>query len=87
MGVDLNYLRCWEGVVLFAFVLDAFSRRMVGWQFAAHIRTGLVLDALRMALGQRGAGAHVCLVHHSDSETAVVWLGVRLPWCGWGRVV
>jgi transposase InsO family protein len=63
---DLTYLRCWEGVVFFAFVLDAFSRRIVGWQFAAHMRTGLVLDALQMALGQRGGGADVCLVHHSD---------------------
>ncbi len=63
---DLSYLRCWEGVVYFAFVLDAFSRMVVGWQLAAHMRTDLVLDALRMALGLRGAGADVELVHHSD---------------------
>jgi putative transposase len=63
---DLTYLRCWEGLVFFAFVIDAFSRRVVGWQFAAHIRTDLVLDALRMALHQRGPGANVKLVHHSD---------------------
>jgi putative transposase len=63
---DLTYLRCWEGVVFFAFVLDAFSRRIVGWQFAAHMRTDLVLDALRMALAGRGPGADVDLVHHSD---------------------
>jgi len=36
---DLTYLRCWQGVVFFAFVLDAFSRRVVGWQFATHMRT------------------------------------------------
>ena len=47
---DFTYLRCWEGVVFFSFVIDAFSRRIVGWQFAAHMRTDLVLDALRMAL-------------------------------------
>jgi len=52
--------------VFFAFVIDAFSRRVVGWQFAAHMRTGLVLDALSMALHQRGPGAAVELVHHSD---------------------
>jgi putative transposase len=63
---DLTYLRCWEGVVFFAFILDAHSRRVVGWQFASHMRTTLVLDALRMALAQRGAGADVELVHHSD---------------------
>ena len=63
---DLTYLRCWEGLVFFAFVVDAFSRKVLGWQFAAHMRTDLVLDALRMALHQRGPGADVELVHHSD---------------------
>jgi putative transposase len=63
---DLCYLRCWEGLVFFAFVIDAYSRRVVGWQLANHMRTTLVLDALRMALGQRRPGADVALVHHSD---------------------
>ena len=63
---DITYLRCWEGVVFFAFILDAWSRRIVGWQLASHMRTTLVLDALRMALHQRGPGADVELVHHSD---------------------
>ena len=63
---DITYLRCWEGVVFFAFVLEAYSRRIVGWQLAGHMRTTLVLDALRMALHQRGGGADVELVHHSD---------------------
>ena len=40
---DLSYLRCWEGLVLFAFVLDAYSRKLVGWQLASHMRTTLVL--------------------------------------------
>ena len=53
-------------MVFFAFVLDAYSRMVVGWQLATHTRTDLVLDALRMALGQRAAGADVELVHHSD---------------------
>ena len=52
--------------MFFAFVLDAFSRRIVGWQLASHMRTTLVLDALRMALHQRRGGADVELVHHSD---------------------
>lgn len=63
---DISYLRCWEGLVFFAFVLDAFSRMIVGWQLAGHLRTDLVLDALKMALAQRGPGADVELIHHSD---------------------
>jgi transposase InsO family protein len=63
---DLTYLRCWQGVLYFAFVLDAYSRKIVGWQLAGHMRTDLVLDALRMALGTRRPGADVALVHHSD---------------------
>jgi putative transposase len=64
---DFTYLRCWEGLVFFSFVIDAYSRRIVGWQFASHMRTDLVLDALRMALHQRRSGADVALVHHSDA--------------------
>jgi putative transposase len=64
---DFTYLRCWEGLVFFSFVIDAYSRMIVGWQFASHMRTDLVLDALRMALGQRSPGADVSLVAHSDA--------------------
>jgi putative transposase len=64
---DFTYLRCWDGVVFFSFVIDAFSRRIVGWQFDSHMRTDLVLDALRMALTRRRHGADVELVHHSDA--------------------
>jgi putative transposase len=64
---DFTYLRCWEGVVFFSFVIDAYSRAVVGWQFASNMRTTLVLDALRMALGLRAPGADVALVHHSDA--------------------
>jgi len=64
---DFTYLRCWEGLVFFSFVIDAYSRRIVGWQFANHMRTTLVLDALRMALHRRAPGADVSLVAHSDA--------------------
>ncbi len=64
---DFTYLRCWEGIVFFSFVIDVYSRRVVGWQFASHMRTDLVLDALRMALTRRRPGANVELVHHSDA--------------------
>jgi putative transposase len=63
---DLTYLRSWEGVTFLAFVLDAFSRKVVGWQLASHMRTDLVLDALRMALAQREPGADFELVAHTD---------------------
>jgi putative transposase len=64
---DFTYLRCWEGRVFLAFVIDVFSRRIVGWQLASHMRTTLVLDGLRMALGTRQPGADVQLVSHSDA--------------------
>jgi putative transposase len=64
---DFTYLRCWEGVVYFAFVIDAYDRQVAGWQFAAHMRTDLVLDALRMALAMTERVEEVQLVHHSDA--------------------
>jgi putative transposase len=63
---DFTYLRSWEGASFFSFVIDAFSRKVVGWQLASHMRTDLVLDALRMALGQRASGADFALVAHTD---------------------
>ena len=64
---DFTYLRCWHGLVFFSFVIDAYSRRVVGWQFASHMRTDLVLDALRMALAHRPSVEQLQLVHHSDA--------------------
>ena len=64
---DFTYLRCWEGVLYFSFVLDVFSRMIVGWQLASNMRTTLVLDALRMALGLRAPGADFQLVAHTDA--------------------
>lgn len=64
---DFTYLRSWEGVVFFSFVIDVFSRRIVGWQLAPHMRTDLVLDALRMALGGRRGDPEIALIHHSDA--------------------
>ena len=62
---DYTHVRCWEGVVFFAFVLDVFSRMVVGWHLAGHQRSELV-DALQMGLGTRERVEHVELVHHSD---------------------
>jgi putative transposase len=64
---DFTYLRCWEGLLFFAFVIDVYSRRVVGWQLTAHMRASLVCDALRMAVCTRPRhGAEVQLIHHSD---------------------
>ena len=62
---DLTYLRTWSGFVYAALVIDAFSRMIVGWQLATHLRTDLALDALEMAIWRRQAQLQG-LVHHSD---------------------
>ena len=61
---DITYLRTWNGFLYLAFVLDCYSRMIVGWQLATHMRTELVLDALEMANGLRRPGAG--LIAHSD---------------------
>jgi transposase InsO family protein len=61
---DITYLRTWNGLLHLAFVLDCYSRMIVGWQLAAHMRTELVLDALEMANGLRRPDAG--LIAHSD---------------------
>jgi putative transposase len=63
---DFTYIRCWEGVVFFSFVIDCCSRMIVGWQFAPHMRTELVGDALQMAVALRGVDRDGVLIHHSD---------------------
>jgi putative transposase len=60
---DITYLPTWAGFLYLAVVLDAFSRRVVGWAMANHLRTELVLHALNMALWQRRPKA---VIHHSD---------------------
>ena len=69
---DFTYLRTWEGRMFFAFLIDVFSRMIVGWQLACHMRTDLVLDALRMALGTRRPGADVQLVQHTDQGSQYI---------------
>ncbi len=64
---DFTYLRCWEGVAYLSFIIDVYSRMVVGWQLAANMRTTLVLDALRMALGTRAPGADFTLIGHTDA--------------------
>ena len=61
---DITYLRTWNGFVYLAFILDCYSRMLVGWQLATHLRSELVLDALEMANGLREPDAG--LIAHSD---------------------
>jgi transposase InsO family protein len=63
---DMTYVSTWEGWLYVAFVLDCFSRMIVGWQTADHLRTDLPLDALEMALFNRRV-QHGQTVHHSDA--------------------
>jgi putative transposase len=69
---DLTYVRTWSGWVYVAFVLDAYSRRIVGWQTATHMRTDLALDALEMALWRQKIKKDSGLVHHSDRGSQYV---------------
>jgi putative transposase len=62
---DLTYVRTWSGFCYAAFIIDAYSRLLVGWQLAGHLRTDLALDALEMAIWRRQAQLEG-LVHHSD---------------------
>ena len=61
---DITYLPTWQGFLYLAVIVDACSRRVVGWSMADHLRTELVLDALEMALWNRRPGPG--LIHHSD---------------------
>ena len=60
---DITYVPSAAGFLYLAVVLDVFSRRVVGWAMADHLRTELVLDALDMAVGQRRPAS---VIHHSD---------------------
>ena len=61
---DVTYIPTWAGFLYLAVVLDAFSRRIVGWAMANHLRTELVLEALNMAVWRRRPTTDV--IHHSD---------------------
>lgn len=61
---DITYVPTWDGFLYLAVVLDVYSRRIVGWAMAAHLRTELVLAALEMALWNRRPTHGV--IHHSD---------------------
>jgi len=63
---DLTYIATWSGFAYTAFIIDVFSRRIVGWRVAATLRTELALDALEMAIWARAGDDLSGLIHHSD---------------------
>src|SRR5690554_2343861 len=63
---DLTYVATWRGFVYVAFVIDAFSRRIVGWRVSNSLKSDLALDALEHAIYERDEVARDRLIHHSD---------------------
>ncbi len=79
---DITYVRSWEGWLHLSFVLDTYSRRVVGWSMANHLKTDPVLDAVNMAIHNRRPAPG--LIHHSDrgSQYTSVEFGSRLKEAG-----
>ena len=79
---DITYVRTWEGWLYLSFVLDTYSRRVVGWSMANNLRTELVLDAVNMAIYTRRPTPG--LIHHSDrgSQYTSVEFSSRLKEAG-----
>lgn len=75
---DITYIRTWQGWLYLAVIMDAHSRRIVGWSMQPHMRTELVQDALDMAVTRRRPAAG--LVHHTDhgSQYTALTFGAEL---------
>lgn len=80
---DLTFVPTWAGVAYVCFIIDAFSRMIVGWRVASHMRTEMVLDAVEMARWSRGRH-HDDLRCHSDagSQFTSIRYGERLAEIG-----
>ncbi len=72
---DLTYVATWSGFTYVAFVIDVYSRRIVGWRASTSLRTDLALDALEQAIWDRLDGDPQRLVHHSDAGSQ--YLSIR----------
>ena len=87
---DITYVPTWAGFVFLAVVVDAFSRRVVGWSLANYLRTRLVTDALEMALSQRKPQDVIHLGSRNPVHVDRVWFtlpegrGEALDGIGWG---
>jgi putative transposase len=75
---DITYVRTWEGWLYLSFVLDSYSRKIVGWSMSNRLKTDLVVDAVNMAIYNRRPAPG--LIHHSDrgSQYTSVEFGSRL---------
>ena len=78
---DITYVPTLVGFLYLAIVLDVFSRRVVGWAMATHLRTELVIEALEMAVAQRRPDA---VVHHSDQGCQYTSLAFGVRCRKWG---
>ena len=78
---DITYVPTLVGFLYLAIVLDVFSRRVVGWAMATHLRTELVIEALEMAVAQRRPEA---VVHHSDQGCQYTSLAFGARCRNWG---
>jgi putative transposase len=76
---DLTYVASWSGFVYVAFIVDAFSRFLVGWQASRSLRTDLALDALEMASWRRQPRLEG-LVHHSDRAVNICRFATPTAW-------
>ena len=74
---DITYIPTWAGFLYLAVVLDAFSRRIVGWSMGTTLATQLVLDALNMALATRRPNG---VIHHSDQGSQYTSIGCESAW-------
>jgi putative transposase len=70
---DFTYVRTWEGWAYLAIVLDVYSRRIVGWQLASHMRESLVDDALQMAIAGRMHPAEPLVAHADNGSQYTAW--------------
>jgi putative transposase len=79
---DITYIHTQEGFLYLAFILDVYSRKIVGWSMASHLRTELVVDALEMALWRRKPGTG--LIHHTDrgAQYTALSFGEKLKGAG-----
>jgi putative transposase len=78
---DITYIPTWSGFLYLSVVIDAWSRRVVGWSMETHLRTDLVLQALNMAVSQRRPSD---VIHHSDqgSQYTSIAFGLRCKHAG-----
>jgi putative transposase len=79
---DITYIPTWQGWLFLAVVLDVFSRRVVGWAMATHLRTELVIDALDMALWNRHPGPGLVLYSDQGCQYTSLAFGRRLREAG-----